>query len=499
MKIATLLLIVGGLSLVGCGGESKNDSNNENENPGGGTTQVTLSHAPFVHLYSREENREDGTNLVAAFWDGIEIPQSHDYLLFGKGSIDRSEDTSQGDNAFFARVSSKDGSLQDATYVRFVNQYGKKNLSEYFRAASLSYYQDAQKRQNIVLVGQSRTDGTVNVQTNGVLVTLLDGDGSHKWSKLYAITDGYLMSIGDVAADSDGTFWVVYNGYVPTEYINGRPQLAYLGVVMHIDARSGDILLAKHIGIDVGESRYSDIAVTDDRIYITGKAIDRDRYEKVLVLELDKDAQLLSANKYRHQNANNLGDIVANGDGVVYKSGKLYIAYERDGIDAGILKTDASSKYLEKAVRLFTNAYGSYYRDFDARGDALYLSANNAGFYKTDLDGNIEKIATVAGGWGNGLFFDAANNTITLSSFGAGARITSAATKFSDKLEYCGPATSLLDPTQNATDVTNEWIREEIVPAYSDLSVAMATDNSLRLEVGLATRILSQESQCDSN
>lgn len=493
------LLFIGGLSFSGCGGSDTNDSGSNNnsgytDNGNGSGSEVSISHSPFVRFYSRNESRENGTNQVVKFADGVEIPQNHDYILFGQGSIDKSDNGYEGDNALFARVSSKDGALVSAKYVRYVKN-AQKNLSEYFRGTTLSYDLDGLTTKDIVLVGDSRTDGTNQAQSNELLITVLDGNGDHKWSKLYAITDGYLMNVGDVAADSDGTFWVVYNGYVPIRIVNGSVETAYLGVLLHIDAKTGEILLSKHIG---NNSEYRDIVVTDNRIYITGKAVEgSNRDESVLLLELDKSGEILSANKYTHENTNGINDINENGVGLVYKNGKLYIAYQRDGWNAGILKIDASSKNLDKAVRVFTNSYGTYYRDFEANSDSLYLSANNAGFYKTDLNGNIDKVAMVEGGWKNGIFFDSGNDIVALGSNGAGGLVTSIATKFSDSLQYCGINTRLEDPSENATDVTNEWSSGNLTPS-SDLSVAMATNNSGTLEVGSASGVITEQSQCDA-
>lgn len=489
------ILVISSIGFSGCGIGNSSDKKDDT------TPAAAITHDPFAMQYARANSDANATSLVVAFWDGVEIPANHDYLLFGQGSVDKYNTNAQDDDALFARVSSKDGTLKSASYVRYVSQDANNSGETYVRGTTLSYLENGTTKHNIVLIGQARSNEAS--KSRGILVTLLDGDGTHKWSRLYQITSGYLNDIGDVAADDDGTFWIAYNGYIPVKtYANGYIETAYLGVVMHIDAKTGDILLAKHFGIDDWESGYLDITLANGKVYISGyshdKSIDtslkRDgESDTVLLLEIHKDGTLLSANKYFQKDSWILGE---RGNGIVYKEGKIYIAYQIAGIDGGVMKIDANSKSLQKVMKIFHNDYNSYYRDFAIDGESLYLSANNVSFYKTDLDGNIEKIGDGYGGWDNALFIDSQHNIVALTSNGAAANITSFATKFSDKLEKCGINTKVTDPDTNATDVTDKWVAEEISPTYNDIPVAMATNNTGNFEIGSATNIIAQENRC---
>ena len=487
-SIVTAALLISGFSLIGCGGGSSNPPIKD------GTSQ---SNSPFVKHFLRKNEKNQGTKLIISFEDGIEIPTSHNYLVFGKGIVNDSDY-----DALFAQISSKDGSLKSAKYLKFESSDSNKNAEEYKKAITLKYTQNGKEKNNIILLGQSRFNGNSN--TNGILVTLLDENGNYKWSKRYAITSGYLMDIGNIVADKDGTFWLVFNGYIPVGHNpNGSPNLAYLGVVMHINAETGEILLAKHIGIDDWDSQYFDITLANGHVYIVGKSHDKNidssikppytESDTVLLLELDKDGTLLSANKYIQKNTYVIGE---KGDGIIYKNGKFYIAAEVAGVAGEILKIDENSKNVEKAKKLFTNSYGSYYRDFETLGNNLYYSANNIGFYNTDLYSNIKKLAKTDGGWVNGLFTDSNKNIIVLSSKGGGDRISSIVTKITNNLQYCGVNTKIYNPKENAKDLTNDWVRESINPTYNDIPVAMGIDTNGNFKVGEAKNIIAQENMC---
>ena len=480
------VLLIGTIGFSGCGSDS--DKKKEDEN-----ISTSIPNTPFVRYFERKEQKNNQTNSVIAFWDGVEAPKTHDYILFGKGSIDNEDD-----DAIFARISSKDGSLKSAKYVRYINinAQATNNAETYLHGATMRYDDDGIEKNGVVLVGMSRTNETSD--STGLLVTILE-EGSYKWSKIYRMPNGYFLEIGDVAADDDGTFWVVGYGYRAISTNNGSIQRKSTTIVMHIDAKTGDILLSKHLHIDDYEwdSRYNDIVLTDNRVYITGKSIKdaNSRRDMLLLLELDKQGELLSANKYYKSNESAFGE---RGDGILYKNGKIYIAYEGAGTVGGILKIDATSKEVEKAVELFTNPYNSYYRDFTLRGDYLYFSANNISFYKTDLDGNIEKIAKAEGGWKDSLFIDSSDNIIALSNNGGGGRIASFVTKFSNILEKCGVNTSVYSPQEKAKDVTTLWKKVEMTTSYDDIPVALVQDNSGYFQTGSATNIIKQTSKCGS-
>ena len=490
-NVATLLLL-GSISFSGCG----SDSGSEEEG-------TSLSTAPFLQQYARENEENDGTGLDIAFLDGIEIPNNHDYLLFGFGSIDKYNSDNHGDDALFARISSQDGSLKKATYVRYETSEAKNDTEKYIRSAILSYEENGEKINKILLVGTASPDATY--QTEGLLVTLLNGDGEYEWSRHYLLSQGEGLEISEVAADGDGTFWVVGNGSIPAKNPDGTTYWTRLGIVIHIDAKTGEILQASHLGIDDGISNYFDVTVANDHVYISGSSEDttvdtginsNGFSDTVLLLELNKDATLASATKYM-QKEKSFGE---RGEGIIYKDGNIYIAFETAGpVEGGIMKIDAgSTKELKTVKQLYTYYPYSYYRDFEIHGDTLYLAATNSSFYKTNLNGDLEKVSWVEGGWTESLFIDSAGNIVSLSHNGLIPRMTSFATKFSNTLATCGLNTTVADPENPSIDITTKWVAETIAPTYPTVPVALATNNAGEFVTGDASNIITQKSLCSS-
>lgn len=503
LKSVSLLLVGAlGVGVGGCGINSNgNSSNISNENK---TETITISHDPFVQRYARKNDDNNGTRFNIAFTDGIELPDNNDYLVFGFGSIDKYDTNKRGDDALYARISSKDGTLKSANYVAYNSADAQADLNEkYLRAAKLSYLQDGKSINNIVLVGHATSTGWAG--DTGLLVTLLSGDGSYKWSKFYQLTDGSGLSINSVAADSDGTFWVVGNGSIPAKDGDGNIYTTNLGVVIHIDAKTGNILNSEHIGIDDSVSNYSDVTVANDQVYITGTSYDETvdknisadgTSNTVLLLELNKDGTLKNGSKYIRKD--HWGET---GEGIRYKNGSIYIAYETNvyGIAeayGGILKVDANREKLQKAMEIYTSSPYSYYRDFEISGNNIYLTAAHNAFYQTDLSGNIKKVTSTEGAWKGGVFIDSANNIIAFSN---SSTIDSVVTKFSNDLSVCSNKTIVSSPEQNATDITNQWFIETINSPYSTVGVGLATNNANSFEQSSALNIITQTSMCDSN
>ncbi|SFV74729.1 hypothetical protein MNB_SM-3-1444 [hydrothermal vent metagenome] len=511
------LLLVGalGIGVGGCGINSdSNSSDNSNTNSTAtvttnSTTTVTTSYnSPFLKLYERKNDDNNGSRFNVTFTDGIELPDNGDYLVFGTGSIDKYDTNKRGDDALYARISSKDGTLQSANYVAYNSADAQADLNEgYIRAAKLSYEQeDGTSVNNVVLVGTATSTGWAG--ETGLLVTLLNGDGSYKWSKFYQLTDGNSLFINSVAADSDGTFWVVGNGFVPAKDKDGYIYTTNLGVVIHIDAKTGAILNSEHIGIDDSVSNYSGVVVANGQVYITGtsydeavdKNIDPDGggSNTVLLLELNKDGTLKNGSKYIRK-----GHWGETGDGIGYKNGSVYIAYETNvyGMSeayGGILKVDDTNiANLQKAMEIYSTSPYSYYRDFEISGDNIYLTAAHNAFYQIDLYGNIKKVASTLGAWRGGMFVDSSNNIITFGN-GTSPLAASFVTKFPNDLNItCNNNTLVSSPEQNATDVTEQWFVETIDSPYETVGVGLATNNANSFEQGSALDIITQTNECN--